>query len=114
MRSSPGGIHQGNRTNLFPLRGNGEGESASGAPAFPRCSASLLTCDQNRRPAGYLSQLQLRHGHNTEKGQGYGPLRLPASAAVRSSSPTPPGRLLTHPPGSAEPAGFGLTLGSDG
>ncbi len=32
-----------------------------------------------------------------------GPLRLPASAAVRSSSPTPPGRLLTHPPGSAEP-----------
>ncbi|HHA1756543.1 TPA: hypothetical protein ACOEA5_004444, partial [Enterobacter kobei] len=27
-----------------------------------------------------------------------GPLRLPASAAVRSSSPTPPGRLLTHPP----------------
>jgi hypothetical protein len=45
----------------------------------------------------------------------YGPLRLPARVAVRSSSPTPPGRLLTHPPGSAEPAGgFGLTLGSDG
>ncbi|EJY2237459.1 hypothetical protein OFW54_002983 [Salmonella enterica] len=27
------------------------------------------------------------------------------TAVIRSSGPTPPGRLLTHPPGSAEPAG---------
>ncbi|HAS1298462.1 TPA: hypothetical protein I4D31_25070 [Enterobacter hormaechei] len=91
---------------MLPLRGNGEGESASGAPAFPRCSASLLTCDHNRRPAGYLSPLQLRYGHNPKTGQGDGPLRLPASVAARSSSPTPPGRLLRTRRAPPNPFGF--------
>ncbi|RTO43120.1 hypothetical protein EKN74_25600, partial [Enterobacter ludwigii] len=89
----PGGCHQGNRKKTLPLRGNGEGESASGAPAIPRYRTSLLTCLQNRRPAGQLSQLQLCYGYNPKAGQGDGPLRLPARVAVRSSSPTPPGRL---------------------
>nr|UKU10040.1 hypothetical protein [Enterobacter asburiae] len=44
----------------------------------------------------------------------HGPLRLPASAAVRSSSPTPPGRPLRTAGLRRTPPGFGLTLGSDG
>ncbi|EGT4299276.1 hypothetical protein DOX53_21720 [Cronobacter malonaticus] len=44
-----------------------------------------------------------------------GPLRLPASAAVRSSSPTPPGRPLRTRRAPPNPSGFrAIRLGSDG
>ncbi|KTH45723.1 hypothetical protein ASV23_12885 [Enterobacter hormaechei subsp. steigerwaltii] len=44
-----------------------------------------------------------------------GPLRLPVSAAVRSSSPTPPGRPLRTRQAPPNPCGFrAIRLGSDG
>ncbi len=118
-----------------PLRGTGEGGRASGAaPRLPpscqnACPSCLILLKSERhelpactwlqpgfpcvlhpgrhirRPAGYLSPLQLR-GHNPKTGQGDGPLRLPASAAVRSSSPTPPGRLLRTRRAPPNPFGF--------
>ena len=118
-----------------PLRGTGEGGRASGAaPRLPpscqnACPSCLILLKSERhelpactwlqpgfpcvlhpgrhirRPAGYLSPLQLR-GHNPKTGQGDGPLRLPASVAVRSSSPTPPGRLLRTRRAPPNPFGF--------
>ena len=77
--SVPGGCHQGNRKTL-PF---GEtGGRASGAPAIPRYRTSLLTCLQNRRPAGQLSQLQLCYGHNPKAGQGDGPAPGPRGGPV--------------------------------
>ena len=127
-----------------PLRGTGEGGRAFGAAPLlpPPCPHSSLSCllllksarhelpactwlqpgfpcvlhpgRHIRRPAGYLSPLQLR-GHNPKTGQGDGPLRLPASAAVRSSSPTPPGRPLRTRQAPPNPFGFrAIRLGSDG
>ncbi|RTN75950.1 hypothetical protein EKN81_20560 [Enterobacter asburiae] len=43
-----------------------------------------------------------------------GPLRLPASCAVRSSSPTPPGPLLRTVQSPPNPFGVRASLGSDG
>ena len=56
----------------------------------------------------------LSHGLKQKNGQGDGPLRLPASAAVRSSSPTPPGQLLRTRQSPPNPFGVRASLGSDG
>ena len=56
----------------------------------------------------------LSHGLKQKNGQGDGPLRLPASAAVRLSSPTPPGQLLRTRQSPPNPFGVRASLGSDG
>ena len=56
----------------------------------------------------------LSQGLKQKNGRGDGPLRLPASAAVRSSSPTPPGQLLRTRQSPPNPFGVRASLGSDG
>jgi len=98
---------------------HGKGDAPLRPPSYPLTDHSRLTSLTSRRrdqpahtgirlgflhpdcyircPADSRFLMQIRDGQNPKNGQGDGPLRLPASVAVRSSSPTTPGQQLrTH------------------
>lgn len=83
-----------------PLAGWRLPEKREAAPAAlqPRLSAQM-------KITGRICRMRPGHCLRFLPRSGLRPSGSRLTAVIRSSGPTPPGRLLTHPPGSAEPAG---------